>query len=101
MTHQDVTVEREDFGSRGRYRAALAPGFEAEMIYHRLGDNVISIDHTGVPPEFEGRGIALQLVKAAIADARADGFRIIPRCSYVAAQFKRHPDWGDLLARPQ
>jgi predicted GNAT family acetyltransferase len=99
MTHQDVTVEHEDHGARGRYRAALAPGVEAEMTYHRLGDGVISIDHTGVPREFEGRGIALQLIRAAIADAREKGFRIIPRCSYVAAQFKRHPDWSDLLAR--
>jgi predicted GNAT family acetyltransferase len=101
MTHQTVTVEREDNGTRGRYRAALAPGVEAEMTYHRLGDGVMSIDHTGVPPQFEGRGIALQLVKAAIEDARREGFKIIPRCSYVALQFRRHKDWADLLARPQ
>jgi len=99
MAQQDVSVEREEIGSRGRYWAALAPGYEAEMTYHRLGDNVISIDHTGVPPKFEGRGIALQLVKSAVEDARRDGFKIIPRCSYVAVQFRRHPDWADLLAR--
>ena len=55
-------------------------------------------EHTLVPRELEGRGIAGQLVRALIADARAQGFRIEPQCSYVAAQFARHPDWADLKA---
>ena len=56
------------------------------------------IDHTGVPPEFEGRGIALKLVKASIEDARREGFKITPVCPYVVVQFRRHPEWADLLA---
>jgi predicted GNAT family acetyltransferase len=49
-----------------------------------------------VPSEIGGRGVALHLVEALIADARAEGFLIDPQCSYVAAQFKRHPDWAGL-----
>ena len=45
-----------------------------------------------------GRGIAGKLVEALIDDARSEGFKIIPSCSYVAAQFKRHPEWVDLRA---
>lgn len=91
-------VQRQDTAKRGRYVIDLGDGFVAEMTYRRLRDDVIAIEHTGVPPEFGGRGIAAQLVDAAIGDARAQGFKIIPYCSYVAAQFKRHPDWSDLLA---
>lgn len=99
MATQDVTVERQQTPSRGRYVADLGEGFEAEMTYRFVREGVMAIDHTGVPPEFGGRGIAAQLVNAAIADARAEDLKIIPYCSYVAAQFKRHPEWSDLLAQ--
>jgi predicted GNAT family acetyltransferase len=33
-----------------------------------------------------------------VADARAQGFTIVPQCPYVAAQFRKHPEWADLLA---
>lgn len=45
-----------------------------------------------------GKGIAAKLVDALIDDARDKGFKIIPSCSYVAAQFDRHPEWEDLRA---
>ena len=85
-------------GDRGRYWADLGAGQQAEMTYFRRADGTIIIDHTGVPHEFEGRGIALRLVKRAIADAREGEFRIVPQCPYVAVQFRRHPDWSELLA---
>ncbi|KKB78906.1 acetyltransferase [Devosia soli] len=93
----EYTIRREEGPTRGRYVIDLAPGAEAEMTY-RKEDGRIIVDHTGVPREFEGRGIALQLVKASIADARSQGFKITPVCPYVVVQFDRHPDWADLRA---
>lgn len=97
MTEDALVIEHEHSGNAGRYFAVLPDRSEAEMNY-RMDGKVMTITHTGVPPAFEGRGIALKLVKAAIADARQDGFRIVPLCSYVALQFRRHPDWAGLLA---
>ena len=51
-----------------------------------------------VPKPIEGRGIAGELVKRLIADAREQDFLIDPQCYYVDAQFKRHSDWRDLRA---
>lgn len=95
---QELKIQHIRDGERGRYWAALDEGYEAEMTYRKTADGPMVIDHTFVPPRFEGRGIALKLVKAAVADARAEGIRISPVCPYVAVQFRRHPDWGDLLA---
>ena len=39
-----------------------------------------------------------ELVDEMIADARENGFRIVPECSYVVAAFARHPEWADLKA---
>lgn len=89
-----VEIQHEE----GRYWAALPGGQEAELTYRRQSDGVIAATHTGVPRAFEGRGIAAALVERMVADARASGTRIVPLCSYVDAQFRRHPDWADLRA---
>lgn len=91
-------VQREDGPSGGRYVIRLGGGAEAEMSYQRRADGSLVVTHTGVPPAYEGQGIAARLVDALIADARAQGFKIVPLCSYVAAQFRRHPEWQDLRA---
>jgi len=43
----------------------------------------------------EGKGFASRLVGAALADARARGFKIVPACSFVVAYVRRHPEHGD------
>ena len=94
----EFVVQREDTAADGRYVVYLPGGAEAEMTYRRTAPGVITIDHTGVPPDFRNLGLALKLVEAGIADARSEGQKIVPLCSYVAAQFRRHPDWAPLLA---
>lgn len=96
MTEPEMIVQREDSATSGRYVIELAPGVEAEMTFRKAANGTITVDHTGVPPEYEGRGIAAKLVNKAVADAREQGFKISPVCSYVVAQFKRHPEWADL-----
>jgi predicted GNAT family acetyltransferase len=93
----DVVIDREDGAQGGRYVVRL-DGQEAELTYRRIDDGLVSADHTFVPPEMRGSGVAVKLVERLIADARAGGYRIRPRCPYVAAQFERHPDWADLKA---
>lgn len=54
--------------------------------------------HTFVPPVLRGRGLAEKLVRAALADARAKGLRVVPACSYVSQFIERHAEYRDLLA---
>ena len=91
-------IEREEADGRGRYVIHMPDGSEAEMTYQRRDPTTIVIDHTGVPPQFRGHKLAEQLVQRAIADARNLGDRIVPVCSYVVSQFRRHPEWDDLRA---
>ena len=32
-----------------------------------------------------------------VQDARDGGFRIIPLCPYVQAQYAKNPDWADVF----
>lgn len=93
-----MIITRTDEITHGAYRAAVeGTSVEAELTWRARGDARIA-EHTFTPPEARGKGIAQALVEALIADAQAQGFKIVPSCSYVAAQFRRHPEWRSLLA---
>ena len=94
----DIVITRHDEGTHGEYRAAV-PGSDAigRLTYQRRGKTLVA-DHTLVPPEIGGKGVAARLVEALIADARAAGDTIEPQCSYVEAAFRRHPEWAELRA---
>ena len=94
----EFTVEREDGAGHGRYVIHLPGGLEAEMTYRKIGAGQIAIDHTYTPPEFRGNNIAFLMLSRSVADARAEGIKIKPECSYAVVQFRRHQDWADLLA---
>jgi hypothetical protein len=94
-----ISVTRELQATHGRYVAKIEgfPG-EAELSFSRPDPSIVSADHTGTPVALRGQGIATALVEQLVADARREGFRIRPICSFVAAQFDRHPEWSDLRA---
>lgn len=97
MTEELAVVELEEGDTKGRY-VIRAPGGEvAEMTFTKIGAHIIIIDHTGVPDAFRGQGAGLRLVTRAVEDARAAGKKIIPLCPFAAAQFRRHPEWADVL----
>lgn len=66
------------------------------LSYTFEGDCVV-FDHTFVPEELRGRGIAAKLARAALDEARQRKWKIVPRCSYVAAFIKRNPEFAGLL----
>ena len=68
-----------------------------ELTFSKAGEHRIIIDHTGVPDAFRGQGVGQRLVTRAVEDARAAGKKIIPLCPFANAQFKRHPEWADVL----
>lgn len=71
----------------------------AELSGAIVGPHIWSADTTKVPPAYRGQGIARVLVERLVSDARQAGVKIRPRCSYVAAQFAKNPDWAELLAK--
>lgn len=95
MADIEITKESDD-ARHGRYVARI-DGLEgeAEITFTRRGADIVSADHTGAPETMRGTGAAAALVDHMVADARRNGFRIIPICPYVRAQYKKHPDWAD------
>ena len=97
MAIEASDIRLEDGPSKGRYVYRL-DGHEALMTFSKAGDRLIIIDHTEVPPFFRGQGVGVALVARAVEDARAAGKEITPLCPFAAAQFRRHPEWTDVLS---
>ena len=79
----------------GRYELAVE-GQIAAAYYHRSND-VVTFDHTEVPPELGGKGIGSKLVKGALDQVRADGLKVVAECPFVKGWIEKHPDYRDLL----
>lgn len=92
LTITDVPAAR-------RYEARIGDQLVGWVDYGRVGARLVAV-HTEVPPEFGGRGIASALVRRVIADARAGGYKITPRCPLFRRYFERHPGDADLSSEP-
>jgi predicted GNAT family acetyltransferase len=75
----------------------------------QIGEMVVSIDgsnmtvhHTEVAAKAEGKGLAKKLLTAMVEHARKNKLKVIPLCTYVHVQFKRHPDeYADVWNRDE
>ena len=81
---------------RERRFVAVTTAGEASLEYD-LRDGTMDLQSTFVPPEARGRGIAAELVAAAVVHARSNGLKIIPTCWYVGRWLAAHPGDRDLV----
>lgn len=72
-------------------------GHLAELTYQRHGDRLV-LDHTEVPSELEGMGVAGALVTAAVDDAVRNGLTVVPRCPFARGWLDKHPDVAKQVA---
>ena len=48
----------------------------------------------GMRPDLTGHGFAQPFIAAGLDYARAQGLKIVPRCSFIAAFIKRNPEYA-------
>ncbi len=88
--------ELEIVHNEPRHRFETGAGSLTSFVSYSVDGPVVVFDHTYVPNELRGKGIAAALVRTALTEARARHWKIIPGCSYVAAYLERHPEFADL-----
>jgi uncharacterized protein len=93
----DTPVQVTHNAAAHRYEAVVDG--HLSICEYEEADGRMVFTHTVVPGELRGRGIAEKLVRAALADARAAGRKVVPACSYVAKFIERHQEYQDLLAQ--
>ncbi|MXQ08749.1 N-acetyltransferase [Alphaproteobacteria bacterium GH1-50] len=93
----EFEIQTEIDGSKGRY-VIRKDGEEAEMTFSIMSPGMRIVDHTGVPDAMRGEGAGRALAEHLVADARANGFKIVPLCPFVNAERRKHPDWADVFS---
>ena len=67
-------------------------------VEYEQADGVMTGTHPSGPAAIGGRGIAGQLVQAALDHARGAGLKVVPSCSYADDWMRKHPEYEDLRA---
>lgn len=67
--------------------------------YHHRGDTLV-FTHTEVDQDSGHSGLGSTLVRAALDDVRSEGRKVVPLCPFVRGWIDRHPDYADLVVRP-
>jgi predicted GNAT family acetyltransferase len=81
----------------GKYYAVV-DGLESVCEYGPAGDRVLNFSHTYVPSALRGRGIADELVRQALDDVLARGYKVVPSCWFVRVYIDRHAKYQAALA---
>jgi predicted GNAT family acetyltransferase len=85
-----------DAEAEGRYEARIE-GELAGYLDYVVKRGRIALVHTEVLPAYQGQGLAGQLARFALDDARRRNLRVIPSCPYVRAYVERHPEAQDIV----
>jgi len=67
------------------------------LSYEWASDTVFAIMHTVVEPSFQGKGVARELLNAAVAFARENGYKIRPVCPYAEKVLNRDSSFTDIV----
>ena len=63
-----------------------------------MRNNKMELDHTYTHPELRGKGLAAQVVRAALEYAKENNFKVIPTCSYVRSFISKNEEYKELVA---
>src|SRR5262245_12307299 len=96
---EPIRIQRQDTRTRGTYVATI-PGVHgiARLNYKHERPGLIIAEHTEWTDTMNETGAPLALVTRMVEDARKEGFRIYPLCTYVNDERKKHPEWADAFA---
>ena len=90
-----MELEVKDNPAQHRFETNIE-GHTAFIVY-KLRPGVITVLHTEVPRQLEGRGIAATMTKYVLNFTAANDLQLVPLCPYMRAYLKKHPEYQHLV----
>lgn len=94
-----VEIAITDVAEKERFEARDAAGALAGFVTYQLTGNIIVYTHTTVVPAHQGEGIAGQLARFVMDDARERHRTVVPICPYISEWLDKHSEYADVVAR--
>jgi predicted GNAT family acetyltransferase len=85
-----------DVPDRSRFEIRVGDELAGFAEYRRR-PGLIAFVHTLIDPRFEGQGLASELVRTALAQARSENVAVLPFCPFVRGYIADHRDYLDLV----
>jgi predicted GNAT family acetyltransferase len=95
-TAPSADIRVVDVPDRSRFEVRV-DGEVAGFTEYRRRPGLIAFVHTLTDPRFEGRGLASELVRTALSEARSQGLSALPFCPFVRAYIAGHTEYLDLV----
>jgi predicted GNAT family acetyltransferase len=89
-----------DNPSASRFEVTVDGELAGQAVYED-GRGGRAFTHTEITAEHEGLGLASKLIRYALDEARGAGRRVLPFCPFVRAFIERHPEYVDVVTKPQ
>ena len=67
------------------------------FVEYRTDGKFINLYHTFTHPALRGKGLAAQVVRAALEFAKENNLKVIPTCSYVQSFIMQNNDFKELV----
>lgn len=86
-----------DFKHANNQITAMENAEELGVLTYVPNGNVLTVDHTEVSPQAEGKGIGKKLVEQVVQYARDEGKTIIAQCPFANSVIEKTPEFQDVL----
>ncbi|OKL38608.1 GNAT family N-acetyltransferase [Pontibacter flavimaris] len=90
-----MEIEVKDNPAQHRFETTIEG--HTSVIEYKLRPGVMTVLHTEVPKELEGRGIAGTMTKYTLEHIAANSLQLVPLCPYMRAYLKKHPEYQYLV----
>jgi predicted GNAT family acetyltransferase len=72
---------------------------EGKEVYveFEMRNDKMDLDHTYTNPDLRGKGLAAQVVRAALEYAKENNMKVIPTCSYVRSFISKNEEYKELV----
>jgi predicted GNAT family acetyltransferase len=91
-------MEPEVINEKENQRFVIYADSNEVYVEYTMADNEINLYHTYTHPALRGKGLAAQVVRAALEFAKENKLKVVPTCSYVQSFIAKHGEYKELIA---